>query len=353
MYRLVDMVCSAVKELLKTDPQLWPNSPTYKADLLDEMISTVMDQQTPFGQSEGLTKSLMRDLMQDVMQIAEHDKDHWLNPTYTSCFAETQREINGSGGPVKEVITNLLVMTKVDRTQALRSMDETDRRVITMIADAAKTGMLQKLSEHGAWIIKGKYTDCPFTQGKLLDAGVSNEQLDLDAEKVQEANFETTAGRYEILAPGYGKASKGGSILTDSEEDSSDSESEADKIVRASRFMTPEWRLQFGYPQLSEPDPVEQTQTNTTTSKPPDYKQEEDRPLQKKSRRRSGSRRMKPHVRRRWMCRGSWKMRRMKNVNSLTDLGLVDPTCAQQRPKLIWRLTCMTVASESFSHRKC
>ena len=45
-------------------------------------------------------------------------------------------------------------------------MDETDRRVITMIADAAKTGMLQKLSEHGAWIIKGKYTDCPFTQVK-------------------------------------------------------------------------------------------------------------------------------------------------------------------------------------------
>ena len=227
VYRLVDMVCSTVKELLKTDPKLWPNSPTYKADLLDEMISTVMDQQTRFGQSEGLTKSLMRDLMQDVMQIAEHDKDHWLNPTYTSCFAETQREING--GPVKEVMTNLLVMTEVDKTQALRSMDETDRRVITMIADAAKTGMLQKLSEHGAWIIKGKYTDCQFTQGKLLDTGVSNEQLDLELEKVQEASFETTAGQYEILAPDYGKASKGGSILTDSEEDSSDSESEADE----------------------------------------------------------------------------------------------------------------------------
>ena len=45
-----------------------------------------------------------------------------------------------------------------------------------MIADAATTGMLQKLSEHGAWIIKGKYTDCPFTQGKLLDAGVAPEQ---------------------------------------------------------------------------------------------------------------------------------------------------------------------------------
>ena len=36
--------------------------------------------------------------------------------------------------------------------------------------------------------------------------------------------------------------------------------------------MTPEWRLQFGYPKLSEPDPAEQTQTNTTTSKPPDYR---------------------------------------------------------------------------------
>ena len=79
-----------------------------------------------------------------------------------------------------------------------------------MIADAATTGMLQKLSEHGAWIIKGKYTDCQFTQGRLLGTGVSNEQLDLDLEKVQEARFETSAGQYEILAPDYGKAKKGG-----------------------------------------------------------------------------------------------------------------------------------------------
>ena len=88
------------------------------------------------------------------MQIKEHDKYHWLNPAYTSC-SKTQLEING--GPVKEVMTNLLLMTKVDKTQALLSMDERDRRVTTMIADAATTGMLQKLSEHGAWIIKGKY----------------------------------------------------------------------------------------------------------------------------------------------------------------------------------------------------
>ena len=34
-------------------------------------------------------------------------------------------------------------------------------------------------------------------------------------------------------------------------------------------------------------------------------------------------------------------------MNSLTT-GLVNPSCAMQRPKLIWRLTCMTAASESF-----
>ena len=147
MYRLVDMVCSAVKVLLETDPKLWPNSSSYCPDLLDKMLNTVMDQ---MGVSEGLTKTVMMDLMQNVMQITEHDK--------------TQLEING--GPVKEVMINLLQMTEADKTQALLSMDAGDRRLITMISDAATTGMLQRLSEHGAWIIKGKYTSCQFAQWK-------------------------------------------------------------------------------------------------------------------------------------------------------------------------------------------
>ena len=158
--------------------------------------------------------------MQDVMQITEHDR--------------TQLEING--GPVKEVMTNLLQMTEVDKTQALLSMDDRDRRLITMIADAATTGMLQRLSEHGAWIIKGKYTGCQFAQWKLLSTGVPNEQLDLELENGQKARLDTSAGQYEMLSRDYGKTVQTGGITIDSEEDSSDSEE--DEFVRASKLRT-------------------------------------------------------------------------------------------------------------------
>ena len=96
MYRLVDMVCSAVEALRETDPKLWPNSSSYCPDMLDKMLNTVMDQE---GVSDGLTKPLMMHLMQDVMQITEHDR--------------TQLEING--GPVKEVMTNLLQISHLAR----------------------------------------------------------------------------------------------------------------------------------------------------------------------------------------------------------------------------------------------
>ena len=131
------MVCSTVKVLLETDPKLWPNSSSYCQDLLDKMLNTVMDQ---MGVSEGPTKTVMIDLMQNAMQITEHDK--------------TQLEING--GLVKEVMINLLQMTEADKTQALLSMDAGDRRLIAMMSDAATTDMLQRLSDHGAWIVKGK-----------------------------------------------------------------------------------------------------------------------------------------------------------------------------------------------------
>ena len=135
MYRLVDMICSMVKALLETDPELWPNSPSYCPDLLDKMLSTVMDQGWYSGNggvNSGLTKSSMRDLMQEVVQMAEQD--------------ETQLEI--SGEPFKEVMANLLQTTEADKFQALTSMDKRDRRLITMLADAATTSMLQRLSEH-------------------------------------------------------------------------------------------------------------------------------------------------------------------------------------------------------------
>ena len=71
------MICSMVEALFETDPKLWPNSSSYCPDLLDKMLSTVMDQgwySGTGGVNNGLTKSLMRDLMQEVVQMAEHNR---------------------------------------------------------------------------------------------------------------------------------------------------------------------------------------------------------------------------------------------------------------------------------------
>ena len=238
-YRLVDMICSTVEALFETDTKLWPNSSSCCPDLLEKMLNTVMDQgwySGTGGVDNGLTKPLMRDLMQEVVKMTEHNR--------------TQLEING--GPFEEVMTNLLQMTKVDKTQALLLMDERDRKLITTIADATTTGMLQRHSEHGAWIIKGKYTGCQFAHGKSLSTGVTNGRLERELENGRKAMPEMSAGQYETLF--------------DPEKDGPDSEEE--------ELLDPfGWRSRLGVGKKEvKPERKESEQTQTT-SEPPTYEQ--------------------------------------------------------------------------------
>ena len=107
--------------------------------------------------------------------------------------SRTQLEING--GLFEEVMTNLLQMTEVGKTQALILIDERDRKFITTIADTVTTGMLQRPSEHGAWVIKGKYTGCQFAQGKPLSIGVTNRRLKREPKNDRKAIPETSTGQ--------------------------------------------------------------------------------------------------------------------------------------------------------------
>ena len=170
MYMLVDKVWTTVKLLmLETDPELWPNSPFYCPDLLD----MVMDQL-------GIKEKPAKEVMINLMQITEPYMD--------------QLEING--GPAKEVMINLLQMTEADKTQTLIAMDAGDRRLITMISDVAATCMLQRLSEHGAWSIKGT----------CKNTGVSNAQLEMERKYGLDVSLEMSAGQYAALAGDYGEA---------------------------------------------------------------------------------------------------------------------------------------------------
>ena len=81
-----------------------------------------------------------------------------------------------------------------------------------MLADAATTGMLQRLSEHGVWNIEGKYAGGQSAQEKSLNTGAQNGRFERELGNGREAMPEMSTGQYEVLF--------------DSAEDSSDSEEE-------------------------------------------------------------------------------------------------------------------------------